>query len=193
MGEPFDRSSAGFYYRFPSISGRALAAGEFPLRVSRVSINIDRNASDWNKINDSINGTLGLSLSLPPMLLPQELMPVSARRVKNPKPKNYPLNINLSASIKSLGFTNEQPSPFPFFSSDNGFDSAKAGCEFLWSPGIFQFRTRLAITAFANKDNQLEASTAAAVRFKHGRFGLKIAAPDFPEKWNCTLSWRLEY
>jgi len=188
IGEPFERSSLGLYYRFPSSSSRG---GEFPLRISRITLNADRNASDWKKIKDGVDGSLGLSLNLPPLLLPRPLLPTSAAKVKNLKPKVYPLNINLATSIDWLGGTPDQPSPF-LFSTPGEFDSTKTSCELLWSPGIFQFRTKWGYTAYANKDNQLEASVGAAVRFKHGRFSVKFAWPQFPEKWNCTLAWRLE-
>jgi hypothetical protein len=190
IGEAFERSSMGLYYRFPS-SSATVKGGEFPLRISRITFNADRNASDLKKINDGIDGSLGLSLNLPPLLLPKSLLSVSAAKVKNPKPKIYPLNINLAASIDWQGRSDEQPSPFPF-SSPVDFNSAKTSCELLWSPGLFQFRTKWGYTAYANKDNRWEASVGTAVRFKHGRFGVKFAWPDFPEKWNCTLSWRAE-
>jgi len=198
LDEPFERSSSGIYYRFPAPTANATANGEkFPLRVSRISLNADRNASNLKKIYDDIDGALGLSLSLPPMLLPPALLPASAR-VKNPKPKNYPLSINLSATIKTLGSSAEVPPPYPFLplNTDSGspmeFDSAKESIELLWSPGIFQFRTRWGYTSYAKKDNQWDGSISAAVRFKHGRFSVKFAWPLFPEKWNCTLSWRVE-
>jgi hypothetical protein len=117
-------------------------------------------------------------------------LPASSAKVKNPKPKIYPLNINLAAAIDWTGI-DEQPSPFPF-SPPGEFDSAKTSCEFLWSPGIFQFRTKWGRVFYADKDNIWESSVSAAVRFKHGRFSLKFAWPDFPDKWNCTLSWRAE-
>jgi hypothetical protein len=72
------------------------------------------------------------------------------------------------------------------------FDSAKTSGELLWSPGIFQFRTKWGYTAYARKDNYWDGSISAAVRFKHGRFSAKFAWPVFPEDWNCTLSWRVE-
>jgi hypothetical protein len=188
IGEPFERSTIGLYYRFPASSA---GGGEFPLRISRVTFNADRNASNLKKINDGIDGSLGLSLNLPPLLLPRPLLPASAAKVKNPKPKVYPLNINLTESIEWLGRTDGLVSPFAFFPPGE-FNSAKTSCELLWSPGIFQLKTRWTYTAFANKDNQWESSVSAAVRFKHGRLSLKFAWPDFPEDWNCTLSWRVE-
>jgi hypothetical protein len=196
LDESFNRSSSGIYYRFPAplanAKNNAAIYNAFPLRVTRISLNADRNGSDWNKIHDGIDGTLGLSLNLPAMLLPPVLLPATARKVKNPKPKNYPLGINLSVSVKELGSAGEAPAPYPFFPANQEFDSAKASGELLWSPGIFQFRTRWAYTAYAKKDNQWDASISSAVRFKYGRFSAKLAWPVFPEKWNVTLSWRVE-
>ena len=197
LDDPFDRSSTGIYYRFPALSTNAANNGKFPLRVNRVSLNMDRNASDLKKIHDDIDLAIGLSLSLPPMLLPPALLPASAR-AKNPKPKIYPLSINLSSTIKTLGSSAEVPPPYPFLpiNADSGspmaFDSSKTSGELLWSPGIFQFRTRWGYTAYAKKDNQWDGSISAAVRFKYGRFSAKFAWPVLPEKWNCTLSWRVE-
>ncbi|MCL2762968.1 MAG: hypothetical protein FWD36_07180 [Treponema sp.] len=197
LDEPFNRSASGIYYRFPARSagahsGAHSGVGDFPLRISRIALNADRNASNWAKINDGIDANLGLSLNLPPLSLPPALLTASARKVKNIKPKSYPLGLNLSSSFDWLGSADETPSPYPFFQSHNVFDSAKASCELVWSPGIFQFRTRWGYTAYEKKDDQWNGSISAAVRLKHGRFSAKIAWPDFPEKWNCTLSWRLE-
>jgi hypothetical protein len=199
LDEPFERSSSGIYYRFPAPTANATANSEkFPLRASRVSLNASRNASNIKKIYDDIDFALGLSLNLPPMLLPPVLLPASARKVKNPKPKNYPLNINLSTTIKTLGSAVEVPPPYPFLpvNAESGapmaFDSTKTSAELLWSPGIFQFRTRWGCTAYAKKDTQWDGSISASVRFQHSRFSAKFAWPVLPEKWNCTLSWRVE-
>jgi len=190
FGKTFERSSLGLYYRFPAFS-TAVKAGKFPLRISRITFNTGRNASDLKKIKDGIDGSLSLSLSLPPLLLPRSLLPASAAKVKNLKPKIYPLNINLAESIDWLGSAGGPPPSFPFFPPGE-FDSAKTSCELLWSPGLFQFRTKWGYTAYAKKDNQWDASINTAVRFKHGRFSLKFSWPVFPEEWNCTLSWKVE-
>ncbi|MCL2044381.1 MAG: hypothetical protein FWG89_09600 [Treponema sp.] len=191
MDDSFNRSSAGLYYRFPALTNRT-GSDQFPLRIRRISINADRNASDLKKINDSFDGTLGLSLVLPPMNLPSAFLTASARKVKNPRPGSYPLNITITSNIKMLGSAAEVPSPYPFTPVNQVFDSSKSSCELLWSPGIFQLRTRWAYTAFANKDDLWETSMSAAVRIPLGRFSVRLASPAFPEKWNWTLSWRLE-
>jgi hypothetical protein len=197
LDEAFERSSSGIYYRFPASNAATRASG-FPLRVTRISLNVDRNASDRKKIHDGIDGALGLSLNLPPLPLPRALLPASALKVKNIKPKSYPLGLNLSTSIDALGSwgdggtTDKAPAPYPFFPANLEFDSAKTSAELLWSPGIFQFRTRWGYTVYAKKDNQWDGSISAAVRFKYGRCSVKFAWPTFPEKWNCTLSWRVE-
>ena len=189
LEEPFNRSSTGLYYRFPALSARASEA--FPLHISRVSLNTDRNASDLRKIADGIDASLGLSLSLPPMVLPAVFLPRSSAKTAA-KPKSYPLGINFSTSVDWLGWSEDAPAPYPFFPAHQEFDSAKATCELIWSPGIFQFRTRWGYTSYAKKDDLWEASFSTAVRFSHGRFSVRVASPAFPDKWNCTLSWRLE-
>ena len=187
--DQLERSSSGIYYRFPSPSNNAVV--NFPVRISRVSFNTARNASDWGKISDTYDGTLGLSLRLPPMILPPALLPPSSRRNAT-RPRSYPLGITFSTSIKSLGSSVDAPSPYPFTPVNTAFDSSKTSAEFIWSPGIFQFRTRWSCTVYANKDDLWEGSLTAAVRFKHGRFSIRFTSPSFPEKWHYTLSWRLD-
>jgi len=195
MDKAFNRSATGIYYRFPALSAKAGKNGSFPFKLRRVSVNAGRNASDLNKINDSIDSSIGLSLILPSFKMPAFLLPATSAKTAN-KPKSYPLSINFTNSLDFLGPAKNTPSPYPFFQSKQKFDSTKTSCELLWSPGIFQLRTRWAYTVFEEKDNKKkdnkwESSVSAAVRFKYGRFSIKFAWPDFPEKWNCTLSWRV--
>ena len=185
FGEEFDRSATGFYYRFPA-PGAGASSGFVP-RVTRVSLNMDRNASNNAKILDGIDGSLGMSFNIPPVPLPG----FSPAAKGSPKNRGSSLALNLSGGIKCLSTGGETPGPVPLF-QEAEFDSAKAGCELSWSPGIFQFRTKWGYTATAKKEGQWDASLSAAVRFKHGRFSVKAASPDFPGKWNCTVSWRLE-
>jgi hypothetical protein len=199
IGEAFNRGSAGVYYRFPapapagrSSSKNAVAnehGAAFPLRVSRISLTADRNATDTDKILDKIDGTLGLSLNLPPVPLSGF---ASQSGVKNNAKTGSPLGINLSGSLTGRSFAGTAPAPYPWPQNPWDFDSAKAGCELAWSPGIFQFKAKAGYTASAKKEDQWDAAFSAGVRFKPGRLNIKVASPDFPNKWNCTISWRIE-
>jgi hypothetical protein len=190
IGENFNRSSSGVYYRFPAPAAKNGAGAAFPLRVSRLSLGVDRNAEDPGKIIDGIDGTLGLSLNLPPVPLPWFSSQTGGAKTRSPL--GSPLGINISGSLKGHSSTVATPSPYPQPQVSPNFDSARAGCELVWSPGILQFKTKLGYTVSANKADQADTAFSAAVRFKHGRLGVKIASPDFPGKWNYTVSWRLE-
>jgi len=168
FGEEFNRSSSGIYYRFP-----ALKTSVFPIRFSRVSISADRNAANPAKINDKYSGNLGFIIDLPG------------------KSKKNPLGVNFSAFVEGLP-ADESPSPYPFSWESWLFDSAGGACELSWSPIFLQFRSKIGYTAYENKDGMWNLSLSAAARFKYGRIGIKAASTDFPEKWNWTISWRLE-
>jgi hypothetical protein len=183
LDERFNRSSAGFYYRLPAPGTARTGAAKtahnsgavFPVRLSIISFNADRNESDRKKIIDSVDGRLGFLLNLPPA-------PVFS-------PKAAPLGISLTASIKGQSAAAETPSPYPIPQEPWRFDSFKTGSEFSWSPGFFQFKTHLAYTGYAQKEGRWDTAFSAGRRFKHGRLSLKAASPDFPEKWNWTIAW----
>lgn len=169
VGEEFNRSSSGIYYRFP-----ALKTNVFPVRLTRVSFNMDRNAANPQKINDGFSANLGLSVKLPG------------------KAKNSPLGVNFSGSVKGLAASEGDPSPYPVSWDSWQFDTAGASCELTWSPLYFQFKSKIGYTVYEKKDDKWDLSLSAAARFKNGRLGLKASWPEFPEKWNWTVSWRLE-
>ena len=175
LGEKFTRSSSAAYYRFPAAVWKT-SAGEktFPLRINRVSLGANRDASNHEKIIDSIDGTLGLSLNLLPL------------GVKSP------LGINFSYSVKGQCSANDTPAPYPLPQYPYTFNSAKTSGELLLPAGIFQFRTKWGFEAAAKKENRWDASFGAAIRHKSMRFSVKITSPDFPGEWNCSLSWHIE-
>ncbi|MDR0585140.1 MAG: hypothetical protein LBG57_12475 [Treponema sp.] len=189
-GETFNRSSSGVYYRFPVPAAAGGAKGgvrSFPLRISRISLNVNRNAADIRKISDDIGGTLGLSVNLPPV----PLAGLSRRTVRG-EAIGSPLSVNLSGSLKGKSSADENPPPYPLAQSPWDFDSVRAGGEISWSPGIFQFKTKLGHSAAAGKEGKWDTSFSAGIRFKPGRLSVKVASEDFPDKWKCTVSWRLE-
>ena len=169
IGESFNRSSSGIYYRFPAADKNSL-----PVRLTRISLAADRNAVNIEKISDRLSGNLGISLNLPKILL------------------NSPLGVNFSGSVNGLSTSSDTPPPYPIPNQSWAFDNAGIACELVWSPWILQFRSKLGCTIYEKKDDKWDFSFSTSARFKYGRLSLKAASPDFPEKWNWTLSWRLE-
>jgi len=170
FGEDFNRSSSGFYWRFPS----SAAIRNNTLRLTRISLSMDRNAVNPLKISDSFSGNLGISLNMRQIGI------------------NNPLGINFSGSVKGLAGANGDISPFPVLDKDWSWETAEINCEFLGSIGVFQFRTKAGCAFFPEKDEKWDISFSTSVRFKMGRLSFKVSSPDFPEKWNWTASWRME-
>jgi hypothetical protein len=167
LGEAFNRSSSGVLYRFPARTKKSSA-----FRFTRISLSADRNAANTKKITDSLSGNLGVSLFFPQMA------------------KIGPLGVYFSGSIKGV-FSDDSPSPYPG-TEKRDFDNAGGSCEFSVSPGKFQIKSKIGYSAYVKKDDVWEYSISAAARFKHGRLSIKAASPDFPEKWDWTVSWRIE-
>jgi hypothetical protein len=170
FNEDFNRSSSDFYWRFPS----SVAIRKNTIRLTRISLSADRNAVNPLKINDSFSGNFGLSLNMRQI------------GIKNP------LGINFSGSIKGLAAADDGISPFPVLNKEWSWQTADINCEFIWSIGVFQFRSKTGYTFFPEKDEKQNFSLTATIRFKQGRLSFKASSPDFPEKWNWTMSWRME-
>ncbi|GHU55628.1 hypothetical protein FACS189442_3430 [Spirochaetia bacterium] len=174
FGEFFDRSTTTGYYRFP--------AAAVPFHLSRFSLTTGRNAQNPARTLDSLDGTLSLTLN------PQRIM-----KQRRGGPWAAPVNLALSGSLDgTLNLAGEkQPFPYPIPQGEYKFDSAKVAWELSWSPAIFQFKTKTAYVMKGEKEGLWDLSFSAAIHGKPGRFSLKIASPDFPEKWDFTVSWRL--
>ena len=170
LSEDFNRSSSDFYWRFPS----SAATRRNALRLARISLSADRNAVNPLKINDSFSGGFGISLNM------------SKIGIKNP------IGVNFSGSVKGLPGADSGKSIYPALDKDWSWESAGLNCEFIWSIGVFQFRSKTGYAFFSEKDDKWDLSLGTTIRFKHGRFSFKAASPDFPEKWNWTVSWRTE-
>jgi hypothetical protein len=167
LGEPFEQGSVSLYFR-PSSSQskkkRALASG-----LSRVSLSLDRDGRTREKTQDIVEASVGLNLG--------------------------PLRAVFSGAYTALTVFNpgDDPFPLPLPPAFGTYDSLKLSGEISWSPGIFQFRTRLGHTMRKEKESLWDASLYGSAKIgKHNRLSLKIAAPVFPREWNYTISWRFD-
>lgn len=167
--ENFNRSTAGIYYRFPA----GVQNNKKPVRLTVISFSADRNAVNPQKIRDVFSGNAGLRLNLQRFGI------------------NSPFGINLTGSVKGLSAL-ENPSLFPVIDERWIWESASVSCELTWSPDRYQFRTRVEYATYAEKEEKWGFSMYGSVRFKYGRLSIKASSPDFPERWNLNISWRLE-
>ena len=168
--ESFNRGAFSVYFRPSAPSAAEKRRSPYLFRLSRTSISFSRDARTPEKTADSLDALAGFYLG--------------------------PFSPVFSASLHSLsaiGEKNEAISLFHFPLFEN-FDSFKFSGELGWNPGIFNARAKLGRTIFAKKDSVWDLSMNLSVRpGKWGRLSLNIASSDFPEKWNYTLGWRLEY
>jgi hypothetical protein len=184
FGEELNRSSTGFYWRFPSVpANRNLDL--FPVRLTRISLSADRNAVNPLKISDNFSGSIGFNVYLPDLSHNKPL-------VRNP------LGLTFSGVIRGVTSSGEAVSFYPIPDESWSWDTTVINCDLFWSPGKqgspskLQFRSRVGVSIYPEKEEKWNFSLSTALRFNNGRFSFRIASPDFPEKWNWTVSWRLE-
>jgi hypothetical protein len=198
-GEPeisFNRSSSSLYYRPPATT--------LPLRLSRISLDADRDARDTT-IRDS--AALGLSLTA-------NLQGLSPGFSLDPGV----LTLNVSGSLTGSpagdwGSGERAPglSPWPIPGGSYRFDSFKTGGELGWSiplnlgPGRGNLRLKAGLdytvrapTAEETFKESRNFSFQAALSGGRGRFTLSLAYPGFPWQspsvpWNLSLSWKREW
>jgi hypothetical protein len=149
------------YYRFPS---NLKTHGLLPLHPVKVSAGISRDAEKADAIKDTAETAIGFNAG--------------------------PFGFSLQGSISGLAEPEAAPLPFPVPSSWE-FSSAKISGTVSYSRGALSFGGKAGYTAAKAKDPVWDGSVSAAIRGKPGRFSVKISSPDFPEQWDCTLSWRL--
>jgi hypothetical protein len=81
----------------------------------------------------------------------------------------------------------------PLPPSFDNFESSKISSEVSWNLKGVQFSAKAGYLIRAEKDNVWDFSFSTSIRLARiGRISLKVASPEFPDKWTYTLSWRLE-
>ena len=158
----FNRSSMYIYFR-PS----APPARQAPLfRVTRASFSMGRNAAAPLKTEDSIDAVFGFNIAVFRMVLTGSLDSKTALDIER-------------------GFIFEPP----FFDQ---FESAKISLETGWAYKNLNLSIKSGYLFRAEKENIWDFSLYGSFKMgKIGRVSLKIAASEFPVKWNYTFSWRL--
>ena len=173
LGDDFYRSSTNFYWRLPSVTSNSSF-----IRLTRISISADRNAENPGKINDRLYGYIGFSLNFQQFGL------------------KTPFGVVFNGSVRGISASEDRISVYPILSKSHTFDDCAFYSEVSWSPLNFQFRTRLGYSNNAKNEQKWDYSISATARIKHrytnGRLSIKAASPRFPDKWNFTLSWRME-
>jgi hypothetical protein len=185
LGEEFNRSETGLYWRpsAPPPKSKQAASSLPVLRFSRISLTAQRDGRDSKKILDGLDCSLAFALNFP-------TGPGENSFLKSCL--SSPLRLNYTFSLDGRPNLQDDFSPYPLSAHGWEYDAARWTAEFVWSPWILDLRSRFGQEFKDGKDTVWETSFSAACKTKLGRLGFKAASPDFPSKWNYTLSWRLE-
>jgi len=97
--------------------------------------------------------------------------------------------IGFTVNMQKIGITN----PLRINLSGSWEENSTAGnLEFILTHRGFQLRSKVGITYIEEKDEKFSFSISTSMRFKRGRISLRAESPDFPERWNWSISWRME-
>lgn len=164
FGESYDRGSFSVYYRPSSLRPR-----ENPwFRFTRASFKLDRDARTPHKTLDSFDALGGFNFG--------------------PIRSVFSWSLDYHSGLNGNRGLLFQP---PFFENTV---SSKIAEELAWGIGVFDIRSKLAHIDRAEKKALWDLSLNASFKpVKGGRVSLKIASPDFPKKWNYTLSYRIQF
>jgi hypothetical protein len=163
LRERFTKSSTAFYYHFSSAPARTQ-----PLFwPSRVSLDIDRDASETEKILDSLEGSFGF--------------------------KTWKIPLTVRGKLTGLTSSDSPPLPYPIKDWGYSFYSTKISTDASYSTGPFRFKAGLGWEKKNLKPLKWEPSLSAAVQGKPGRLSVHAKWADFPRDWDIGLSWRLQF
>ncbi|MDR3337002.1 MAG: hypothetical protein LBT16_07335 [Treponema sp.] len=180
FGGDFDRGDISFYYRFPS---NLKTGGPVPFKPVKISTEISRNAQDWENILDTATAALGFSLG--PVGIGFSGTVIGSSVAPG----------NSSGTEAGASMSGQQPFPLPIPSAWE-YNSAKVSGNISYSRRIAAFiaafNGKAGYTTSKKKDPVWDGYISASIRGKPGRFTVKVSSPDFPEKWDYTLSWRLQ-
>jgi hypothetical protein len=182
----FNRTSGEVYYRFPVSS-----AG---LRLTRFSFSMDRDSRDEKKVLDSAGAMA--SINLGPLSLVNEGKITRLNRQASTTTEGNGHSLNSYRLSQSLSWT----IPGSIFQKSGrteinppklgGSKSSGVGKK---APFNVVFSARAGFRKEASKDGVWDSSISASLRSKKSRLTIKAATPAFPDKWEYTISWRMQF
>jgi hypothetical protein len=167
IGESFDRGAFSAYFRLPAAPRRNRPV----FRLNRVSAGLSRNASNPEKTLDG----------------------AEALAVFSAGPFTVALSCSIDSISDSISVFQGNVIPLPLPPSFQSFNAGKVSGEGSWSRGSFSIKFKTGRCFFAEKPAFWDISAGVSIKpFRGSQFGLKIASPEFPGKWEYSISWKLE-
>ncbi|MCL2602342.1 MAG: hypothetical protein FWD91_05970, partial [Treponema sp.] len=163
----FQRGSVSLLYRPPAPSPAQRRANTHRIRFARASASFSRDARTPEKTIDTLSALAGFNFGIASATISSAFSGLS--------------------ELQANGETSALFQPTAF----EEFDSLKVSGELGFNLNPLNIRTKLGYTTRANKSPLWEYSLNCSFRpSRWSRLSLNIAATDFPQKWNYTLSWR---
>ncbi|MDR0383466.1 MAG: hypothetical protein LBH50_05715 [Spirochaetaceae bacterium] len=159
--EPFDRGSLNFYFRFPQDKRK-------PVRANRVSLELERDAHEREKITDGVK--------LEAAFITGSFRPSAGITVKQ----------------HSVAKAGDYINPFPAYDPARKFDSVKFSSALYCKVSFVSLNGSIAYTVTEGKEASFASSVGASVAGKFGRIGLKLNNNVKTGEWSYSLSWRLQ-
>jgi hypothetical protein len=165
----FNRETADLYWRPPPSSAA--------LGIKRLSLSLDRDGRDEEKVLDSAD--LGAAFKLGPVDSDSQAQITGVRQDGEYTFESFKISQGLSLTLSK--------------SKDGGLKNGDSGTGGQKFPFQILVSAKAGYKKSAGKDGLWDASLALSARGRAYRLSFKAAAVDFPQKWEYTLSWRLQY
>jgi hypothetical protein len=159
--EPFDRSVSNLYFRFPLNKN-------LPLRINRISLTMERDAQNWERIDESL--TLGAAFSAGPL-----------------RP-SFSVSVNQYTHAEIGGRIN----PYPDYKKDYEFDSLKLSGQLSYTIRFVTLKGAVSYVTDGENEPVIARSLSATVNGKIGRIGLKLNNDGKSDALSYTVSWKIQ-
>jgi hypothetical protein len=134
-----------------------------------VVLGFDRNAADRKNPIDGVSLLFGCKLG----------------------PFRSNIGAYLDGKVPSLeGTAYFSPYPDPF--GEHDFEQARFSGDLSYTWRFLTLGARAACTIRPEKEDLWEASASVSAKAKWGRLAVKVASPKLPEKWEYSISYRLQ-